>query len=566
MDRSSFDTNPERNESHDSVPERSSRDTSRSIAPDLSSMTDTSSIQRTAADSAVGPQSSGPDTRGQYQQRYGVDIETASQANRLQRLEASNTLSQVQRWADEGIPIEAMGTPSKMQAFRQRKGTPVPWDIERQNKQSAQRSKYDARDTSPAGQTQVPESVRDVVSTPGQPVDAALRKPVEAEIGQSLDHARVHRSPAADAACDQLNARAFTVDNHVAVRSDQPSPDTPAGQHLMSHELTHVAQQTGGAVSLLPDAGALEVDHDPQLEREAEKTAQRVMQGGKLGIQRLQDTDVHVQRMQPGGGSSRDMQPGGGPSSQQNIQANQGNGSARRQRVRELLENYGIGEIYWTQGSLAAADALLRNQRLRGELQSLGISVVPPSRQKVDRERTKRRQWRKDVLEYCGIGHISRTRGEEAAIRAVHRNPKLLNILRHLGLRIDPPNQGNVAAPPNQGNPAEDWYHENHLRPVKGPDGNDLLPPVKGPDGRLITDSEFRQLVNEVGARIHGINPPGQQNIQPNQGNVAAPPNQGNVAANEDQGWAQMLLDAAAVVDAAAARNASRPSKRRRHR
>jgi len=261
----------------------------------------TSAIQRTESN-VPDPARAGPNTRGQYEQRYGVDIDTPSQADRLQRLEQSNTLSQVQRWADEGIPIDAMGTPSKMQAYRQREGTPVPWDIEQRNEASKRRNTSAVqRDTreSPAGQTQVPDSVRDVVSEPGQSVDAALRKPVESEIGQSLEHARVHRSPAADAACNQLNARAFTVNNHVAVRSDQPDPSTPAGQHLMSHELTHVAQQTGGAVSLLPDAGALEVDPDPKLEREAEETAQRVMQGGELDIQRLSDTDVHVQRMTP---------------------------------------------------------------------------------------------------------------------------------------------------------------------------------------------------------------------------------------------------------------------------
>ena len=41
----------------------------------------------------------------------------------------------------------------------------------------------------------------------------------------------------------------------------------------------------------------LEVDPDPTLEREAEETAQRVMAGGELGLQRLADTEVHVQRI-----------------------------------------------------------------------------------------------------------------------------------------------------------------------------------------------------------------------------------------------------------------------------
>ncbi|MEZ3116651.1 hypothetical protein RYH80_12100 [Halobaculum sp. MBLA0147] len=48
---------------------------------------------------------------------------------------------------------------------------------------------------------------------------------------------------------------------------------------------------------MLPEEDVqLEIDPDPELEREAEETAQRVMSGGKLGIQKLSDADVHVQR------------------------------------------------------------------------------------------------------------------------------------------------------------------------------------------------------------------------------------------------------------------------------
>jgi len=40
----------------------------------------------------------------------------------------------------------------------------------------------------------------------------------------------------------------------------------------------------------------MEIDPDPGLEQEAEATAQRVMRGGELGVQRMRDSDVHVQR------------------------------------------------------------------------------------------------------------------------------------------------------------------------------------------------------------------------------------------------------------------------------
>jgi len=67
---------------------------------------------------------------------------------------------------------------------------------------------------------------------------------------------------------------------------------------VLVHELAHVRQQTGGAVSMLPQENlALEIDPDPKLEEEAEEVAQRVMSGGELGIQRMQDAEVHVQRL-----------------------------------------------------------------------------------------------------------------------------------------------------------------------------------------------------------------------------------------------------------------------------
>jgi hypothetical protein len=48
---------------------------------------------------------------------------------------------------------------------------------------------------------------------------------------------------------------------------------------------------------MLPDTGEFRIDPDERLEREAEKTAERVMRGGELGVHRMRKADVHVQRM-----------------------------------------------------------------------------------------------------------------------------------------------------------------------------------------------------------------------------------------------------------------------------
>ncbi len=164
-----------------------------------------------------------------------------------------------------------------------------------------QRSAEGGAQSGAAGETQVPEGVRDVISSPGRSLDTSIQRAVEDRMGDSLGDVRIHTGPKAAQACEQINARAFTVGNHVAFNSGEYDPSSPEGQHVLAHELAHVRQQTGGAVSMLPQENlGLEIDPDPQLEREAEETAQRVMEGGELGIQRLGQTEVHIQRLTEG--------------------------------------------------------------------------------------------------------------------------------------------------------------------------------------------------------------------------------------------------------------------------
>jgi len=193
--------------------------------------------------------------------------------------------------------------PAKSNLKTDHKNPEVPTHIGRENFRSLCRSKMKAADDSRLGETRVPDSVRDVVSSPGSTLDGSIQRAMEDRMGDDLGDVRVHTGPQAANACDDINARAFTVGNHVAFNSGEYDPESAEGQHVLAHELVHVRQQTGGAVSMLPqkDVG-LEIDPDPTLEREAEETAQRVMEGGELGIHRMRNTEVHVQRM----GDSRD--------------------------------------------------------------------------------------------------------------------------------------------------------------------------------------------------------------------------------------------------------------------
>lgn len=225
--------------------------------------------------------------------RDGLDVT-------VQRLVDSHGAGQVRQWADEGMRVETMGKPRSMEAFRERQAErpeEVPRDVERQNAASVQRSRDAHHESSKAGDAGVPDSVRDVVSSPGQRLDSGIQGAIEERMGDTLGDVRIHTGPKAAKACQDINARAFTVGNHVAFNTGEYDPESPEGQHVLAHELAHVRQQTGGAVSMLPQSGALEVDPDERLEREAERTAERVMDGGTLGVYRLADADVHVQRL-----------------------------------------------------------------------------------------------------------------------------------------------------------------------------------------------------------------------------------------------------------------------------
>ncbi|QIB73680.1 DUF4157 domain-containing protein [Halogeometricum borinquense] len=218
---------------------------------------------------------------------------------KIQRLAKKHGADQVREWADEGMTVDTMGKPRDMRAFRQRqkeRPAEVPKDIERRNAKSVQRSRGAHHEASKAGDANVPDSVRDVISSPGQQLDTSIQRAMEDRMGDNLGDVRVHTGPSAAKACEDINARAFTVGNHIAFNHGEYDPNSAEGQHILAHELAHVRQQTGGAVSMLPQEGELEIDPDPRLEREAEETAQRVMQGGKIGVHRMEHSDVHVQR------------------------------------------------------------------------------------------------------------------------------------------------------------------------------------------------------------------------------------------------------------------------------
>jgi hypothetical protein len=95
----------------------------------------------------------------------------------------------------------------------------------------------------------------------GQPMDAGVRSRMESAFGVSFSHVRVHADGTAAELSNQLNARAFTLGEHVAFGRGEYRPGTLIGDALLAHELAHVVQQ-GSAHESAQGYEALESDAD----------------------------------------------------------------------------------------------------------------------------------------------------------------------------------------------------------------------------------------------------------------------------------------------------------------
>ncbi len=81
----------------------------------------------------------------------------------------------------------------------------------------------------------------------GQPLPGDVRSRMEQGFGVNFSHVRTHTDSKAAVISDRVNARAFTVGEHVAFGSGEYRPGTLLGDVLIAHELAHTIQQKGNS-------------------------------------------------------------------------------------------------------------------------------------------------------------------------------------------------------------------------------------------------------------------------------------------------------------------------------
>jgi outer membrane protein OmpA-like peptidoglycan-associated protein len=143
----------------------------------------------------------------------------------------------------------------------------------------------------------IPAIVHEVAQQPGKPLDDMTRHRFESRLVRDFSEVRIHTGEQASLAAGAIDAAAFTVGRDVVFGANQYQPGTTSGQHLIAHELTHVAQ---------PKTARTGVSHSGDAsEREADRTADTVMQDRVAPVQTA--AAAAIQREPKAGADSASM-------------------------------------------------------------------------------------------------------------------------------------------------------------------------------------------------------------------------------------------------------------------
>jgi hypothetical protein len=127
----------------------------------------------------------------------------------------------------------------------------------------------------------------------GQQLDSTIANKAGSVMGQDFSAVKVHTDSSADTLSRQIGAKAFTTGNDVFFRDGAYNPATSEGQHLISHELTHVVQQ-GASTPAIQSKMSVN-DPNDQYEAEADSVADMVMNHPEESVQMQEEEELQMQ-------------------------------------------------------------------------------------------------------------------------------------------------------------------------------------------------------------------------------------------------------------------------------
>jgi hypothetical protein len=109
----------------------------------------------------------------------------------------------------------------------------------------------------------------------GQSLEPEIRTRMEKSFGQDLSKVRTHQDSKADNLCRELGATAFSTGEDIFFNGENYQPDTPEGNGLLAHELTHVIQQSSTGISRVSGI----MNPADNAEREAQDISKALVEG-----------------------------------------------------------------------------------------------------------------------------------------------------------------------------------------------------------------------------------------------------------------------------------------------
>jgi hypothetical protein len=93
-----------------------------------------------------------------------------------------------------------------------------------------------------ATSAKIDEDIRAEVRAGGEQLSGQARSFLQPRLGVDLDYLEIHTDANAGLLAQQINARAFTLGNHIFFAPGQWQPHTYRGMHLLAHEVAHTLQ------------------------------------------------------------------------------------------------------------------------------------------------------------------------------------------------------------------------------------------------------------------------------------------------------------------------------------
>lgn len=180
---------------------------------------------------------------GLLQRRIGYQASVALAQRSLLAREATSEAPSGLRISSPSDPAEREAVSVAARVMR----SPEPTPVVASSPTIVQRA---AGPPAPKGGAPTPASVTASIArsmSGGVALPTGVRAFMEPRFGASFGSVRVHTGDNAAALSERVNARAFTVGNHIFFGRNQFQPDQRDGRELLAHELTHTIQQGGGA-------------------------------------------------------------------------------------------------------------------------------------------------------------------------------------------------------------------------------------------------------------------------------------------------------------------------------